>query len=432
MGSALLQRKHLITNLRPVAQLLDPMSGDWVRPVGRRDRLVDVLIAAVLLACTTVTIPLSVFTPPTTPLWFNMSWAVLITVPLAWRRRFPSTVAVTVTTVFLIGQITVTPEPLVSQIAPFIALYSVGAWGGDRRRSFIVRAALVAAIIAWLVIVVVSAPVRLPQQIGNLSASAALGLAALSSAMYLAAAMAFGETAWRSARRRAVLEVRTIELEAEREHTARQAVTLERMRIARELHDVVAHHVSMISIQAGAARRVLATAPETVGEALVVIEQNARQAVDELHSTLITMRSSDTPASPGEAPSTLGVEQIPELITEAQLAGNPAVLTVTGTVRSVPPIVALTLYRVTQEALTNVRKHAGQGASVNVRLRYTADVVELEIGDSGGTKGDEDSSRAGMGQLGMRERVTALNGSFEAGRGEPGYLVRIAVPVRSS
>jgi signal transduction histidine kinase len=400
-----------------------------VRPLSARDRLVDAGIAALLLIGAGVTISLSVGTGTTAPVWFNAGWAVLITVPLAWRRRFPIPTATIVIAVFLAGQVTVTPEPLISQIAPFIALYTVGAWEARRRRSVIARSIFVVAIIASVVVEIAIAPARIPQQLGNLSASAAVGLAALSNALYLVAAIGFGETAWRSARRRAVLEVRTDELQAERERTAEQAVALERVRIARELHDVIAHHVSVIGIQAGAARRVLRSAPEKASDALTAIEQNARQAVEELHRTVEALRTSDAPESPSRAASTLGVAQIADLVSEAEQAGTPTTLETVGDPRQLTPVTGLTLYRVTQEALTNVRKHAGRGARVTIRLRYATDSVALDVRNSGGSQTGNTGTPGGMGQLGMRERVSALNGTFEAGPGDDGYVVSVVVPV---
>ena len=418
-----------------VPQSRDPGAEDWARPLERRDKLVDWGIAALLLACAGLTIRLSVGVVPAAPVWFDVGWAVLITVPLGWRRRRPIPVAVAVLATFLIGQVTVTPEPLVSQIAPFIALYTVGAWESGRHRALIARAVFVAAIAAGLVVVIVTAPARLPGQLGNLSGSAPLGLAALGNGLYLGAALAFGETAWRSARRRATLEVRTAELQAEREHSAEQAVALERVRIARELHDVVAHHVSVIGIQAGAARRVLATAPEKAAGPLAAIEQNARQAVEELHRTLVALRTADPPVSPSRAVSTLGVEQLPELVAEAGQAGTPTVLEVVGDPHPLPPATGLALFRVTQEALSNVRKHAGPGARAAVRLRYQAERVELAITDigassAGTTSADPTSGGSnGLGQLGMRERVTGLDGTFWAGPDRDGYLVRVEIPL---
>ncbi|MBI5159819.1 MAG: sensor histidine kinase [Micrococcales bacterium] len=417
--------------MTPASAAPDPAADDWERPVSRRDRLVDAGIAALLLACTAITIPLTASAARDAPLWFDIAWAVAITVPLAWRRRYPAAVSVLVTAVFLTGELTVQPEPLVNQIAPFIALYSVGAWSRDRQRAFVVRAALVVAFVVLLAGVAVSAPTRLPAQIGNLSASATLGLAALSSALYLTAGVAFGETAWRSARRRASLEVRTSELVRERKRTAQQAVALERLRIARELHDVVAHHVSVIGLQAGAARWVLDTDSAKASEALSAIEQNARQAVEELHGMLLTLRAEDIPDEPAHATSTLGIDQILDLVRAADRAGTPTSWSVTGDARRLSAATALTLYRVVQEALTNVRKHAGPGARADVRLHVSSDALELRIDDHGGASDSSPSSMHGLGQLGMRERVAAIGGTFEAGPSPEGYRVRVDVPLPS-
>jgi len=408
----------------------DPTANDWKRPLSKRDRVLDAAIAVLLLGCAVVTIRLTATPSHDGPLWFTIGWTVGITVPLALRRQYPAAVSIIVTVVFLIGQLSVQPEPLVSQIAPFIALYTVGAWSRNRRRALVVRVSLVVAFVVLLVGVAVSAPTRLPAQIGNLSPSATLGLAALSSTLYLAAAVAFGETAWRSARRRTALEVRTLELQQERRRTAEQAVILERLRIARELHDVIAHHVSVICLQAGAARWVLDTDPGKAVEPLLAIEHNARQAVSELHGMLVTLRAEDAPDGPASASSTLGIDQIPNLIDEAERAGAPTAWSVSGEPQQLPPATAMTLYRVAQEALTNVRKHAGSGAQTEVRLQYQTDALELVIRDFGGSGDVSPAEGSGLGQRGMRERVAAVGGRLEAGPSANGYQVRVNIPLR--
>jgi signal transduction histidine kinase len=241
--------------------------------------------------------------------------------------------------------------------------------------------------------------------------------------LYFIGAWAFGNAMWASARRKAELEGRSAELAAEREFSAAQAVALDRVRIARELHDVVAHHVSVMGVQAGAARRVVQSDPAQASSSLQLVEQNAREAVDELHRLLTTLRDSDADAASASA-STRGVAQLPQLVA----ATEGATLQVIGTERPLSSLVGLTLYRVAQEALTNVRKHAGPRATADVRLRYDEKSVELEITDTG--SGHPRRSSGGLGQLGMRERVGAVGGTLELGpRPRGGYLVRATIPV---
>jgi len=201
-------------------------------------------------------------------------------------------------------------------------------------------------------------------------------------------------------------------------------VALDRVRIARELHDVVAHHVSAMGVQAGAARAVLDRDPASARAALQSVEQSAREALDELRQLLETLRTpdADTPDD-----STLGPASLPELVTHANDNGLPTTYAVVGDPIAVPELVRVNLYRVAQEALTNARRHGGPGATADVRLRYTPDAVELEIANTGR---DPLGGRPGLGLVGMRERASASGGTLEAGpRPRGGFLVRMHVPV---
>jgi signal transduction histidine kinase len=219
------------------------------------------------------------------------------------------------------------------------------------------------------------------------------------------------------------------------------------MRIARELHDSVAHHVSVMGVQAGAARRVLERDPEAAASALASIEQSARDAVDELHRTVAALRAPGDPAdsdlSTGDgavatettdAPaSTLRIERLPHLVDDVRTAGLPVELTVVGEAHDVTPMVDLAVYRIAQEALTNVRKHAGASARADVRVRWLDDAIELEVTDTGvgGRTSPGPDGTGGLGQVGMRERVAAVGGTLELGpRPRGGYLVRARVPYR--
>ncbi|CAA9439539.1 MAG: Two-component system sensor histidine kinase, partial [uncultured Quadrisphaera sp.] len=404
------------------AEEQDLLGARWARPLPPRAARADAGLAAALLALALVSVPVFVLGQSAAgarpPLWATAAWTLVITVPLAWRRRFPAGVAVVVAGAFLLGQATGNPERLVSQISLFTALYTVGAWGAQRRRSIVVRAGVVAAVLVWLAAVLVT---DFPQDLpgggagGGGPQAAVLSLTVLQTLLFLAGAVALGESSRLSARRLAALQVRTGQLIAERERTsaqaAAQAVSAERLRIARELHDVVAHHVSAMGVQAAAARRVLLTAPARASGALATIESSARSAVDEMHRVLVALRSDGeqaTAAAASQAPSALGVDQLPGLVAQAQASGTPAALTVDGRPRPVPATTGLTVYRLAQEALTNARKHAGPGARAEVRLRYHPDAVELVVEDHGGDRspappGPGGPGLGGLGQLGDRK-----------------------------
>ncbi|MEB4614769.1 sensor histidine kinase, partial [Leucobacter sp. M11] len=168
-------------------------------------------------------------------------------------------------------------------------------------------------------------------------------------------------------------------LEEERMTSAAQAVALDRLEIARELHDVVAHHVSVMGIHAGAARRVLDRDPDLARESLELVEDSAQQAVGELRGLLQTLRSVSDDEDPDA--NVISLAQLPSLINQANAVGGSAELLVVGETRPLPQLVDVALFRIAQEGLTNVRKHAGAGAVATVRLRFNADSVELEIAD---------------------------------------------------
>ena len=405
----------------------------WIRPrpgrVGyRRDALLALAIAIGGGLSAALYSRLGLYDHPA-PMWLTIVAIIGFSLPLALRRRYTAIIAVVVSLdFFVVGQFLV-PEALVSQIAMFMAIYSLGAWGRDRRQANIVRAVIVVGMLIWVfgnLIVTVSDPELLPNfsRSGVFSQFAAWSVIQIATnLLYFLGAWAFGNAMWASARQRALLEEQASELRAEREFSAAQAVALDRVRIARELHDVVAHHVSVMGVQAGAARRVVATDPAQASSSLEVIEQSARSAVAELHHLLTTLRDEDADSASSSS-STRGVSQLPTLV---ESAGLEASLHVVGEPRPLSALVGFTLYRVAQEALTNVRKHAGVGATVDVRLRYEPDAVELEVTDTGSQRRLSRSS--GLGQLGMRERIDAVGGSIQFGRRDRGgYLVRATIP----
>jgi signal transduction histidine kinase len=251
--------------------------------------------------------------------------------------------------------------------------------------------------------------------------------------LYFGGAYYFGDRAWASARAGVELQARSEELAVERERNAAQAVVRERLRIARDLHDVVAHHVSLMGVQAGAARRMVDSDPDRAADSLVAIEESARQAVEELHRMLGTLREVGEDGVGGrspldlDGPSTLRLSSIPALVEHAESAGLGATFNIVGTPREVPATVESTLFRVAQEAVTNTLKHASSTARLDVRLRYLDDAVELESTDSGGAS-QAAVDGAGLGLIGMRERIAAVGGTLETGpRARGGFLVRARI-----
>ena len=213
--------------------------------------------------------------------------------------------------------------------------------------------------------------------------------------------------------------------EREREVARREAVVEERARIARELHDAIAHHVSMMVVQAGAERRVLDPSQESTREVLTTIESVGRGALTEMRR-LVGMLRSDQPDELAPQPS---LADVPELVAGLQGAGLPVELQIDGERRELPVGIELSAYRVVQEGLTNALKHAG-GSRVRVAIAYGPRSLELRITDDGaGTPANVPSG--GHGLVGIRERVSLYGGELEAGqRPEGGFVLRVLLPTR--
>jgi signal transduction histidine kinase len=223
--------------------------------------------------------------------------------------------------------------------------------------------------------------------------------------------------------REALLEDRAVVLEREREERARAAVAEERTRIARELHDVVAHAISVIILQGRGGRRLLQDDPDEARRAFDTIERTASQALAEMRRLLGMLRADDESLAFAPQPSLSGLDALASEVTHA---GLPVDVQIVGEPVELPAGVDLSAYRIVQEALTNALKHAGP-ARASVRVRYGDGELEIEVVDDGSATGNGDGT--GHGLLGIRERVTVYGGSFEAGREMlGGYAVRARLP----
>ncbi|RCV52440.1 two-component sensor histidine kinase [Marinitenerispora sediminis] len=229
------------------------------------------------------------------------------------------------------------------------------------------------------------------------------------------------------------LQARATRLEHARDAHARAVLAEERSRIARELHDVVAHHVSVMTVQATAGRRVIARSPDRARQALEDIEETGRQALSEMRRIVGVLRTSaSADADRGPQP---GLADIPDLLAQVRETGLAVALRTEGVARALPPGLELTLYRVVQESLTNVLKHAGPDAAAEVALRFEPGAVSVRVEDDGagppgGARGGDEP---GHGLLGMRERVSLFGGDLEAGpRPGGGFSVRARVPENRS
>ena len=216
------------------------------------------------------------------------------------------------------------------------------------------------------------------------------------------------------------------ELQLEKGRAA-SAIVEERARIARELHDVVAHSISVMVLQARGGRRVLESDPEDARDAFAVIEWTGQQALDEMRRLVGMLRSGDESLPLAPQP---GLKELGTLVEQVRAAGLPVQLAIEGEPRDLPPGVDLSAFRIVQEALTNALKHAGP-AHARVVLRYGARELELEISDDG--HGTDDDPSAGYGLVGMRERVLVYGGELQAGRRPGGgYALHVRLPLGSA
>ncbi|MFI6156297.1 sensor histidine kinase [Kitasatospora sp. NPDC051170] len=222
------------------------------------------------------------------------------------------------------------------------------------------------------------------------------------------------------------------ELAANRQLLADRAVADERRRIARELHDIVAHHITTMQLMAGGARANLGR-PEVVRDSLVTLESSGRLALREMRQLLTVLRADDDEPEHAPPAPQPGAEDVQRLVDESCLAGLPTELTVDGPRQPLPPTVGLTVFRIVQEGLTNARKYAGS-ARADVRLAYHPDRVTVEVrDDGGGSPAPEPTGRAGYGLVGMRERVALHGGTLEAGpRPGGGFTVLAELPLTAA
>lgn len=358
-------------------------------------------------------------------LWLDLVFAIGGPSLLVLRRRFPLSIALAMTAIVLVYSELEIVEQSFIPISAMIALATAAAVGQGRWRRAVLAACLVAiaVMIAWTLLFE-----PIPDEFKDVSLAAAWFLVG-ANFIYVGGAWYLGHNiAERNARSAALLE-RTRELEAEREDRARRAVFDERVRIARELHDVVAHHVSVMGIQAGAARRVLDKRPDQAAEALSSIEGSSREAVTELQRILGILRTSADEDTLTPQPS---LDQIESLVADVRATGMPVEIDISGPRRTLPPGVELSAFRIVQEALTNVRKHAGV-ASARVHLRFQPDGLEVAVEDDGRGAAADRTTSAGNGLRGMRERVDLVGGRLETGpRRSGGFQVRAWLPAEAA
>jgi signal transduction histidine kinase len=338
-------------------------------------------------------------------------WAWLLTfllaLPLAWRRRAPVNVFLVITAVAFV-QWLVSLE-LVADVALLVALYTVAAHRPQ-------RAAVAGAVIL---------------EGGAILAAARWGESALATFAFLSglvvAALASGLYVRARRLHIAGLVERAAQLEFERGQQALLAAAAERARISREMHDVVAHSLAVVVSLANGATAKLARDPQQSREALESISELGRQALADTRRLLSVLRAEDGDSARAPQP---GIEEIADLVDRAASTGLAATLTVRGDPVGVPAGLALSAYRIVQEAITNAVKHAEGATTVGVELTWTPRLLEIAVSDNG--RGDRPSAGVarGFGLAGMRERAALYGGTATAGPGpQGGWTVNATIPV---
>lgn len=330
------------------------------------------------------------------PTWWSVPLSIMCVLPIAWRRSHPIETALAVTT----AQVVFTALDFVGPgfIGVLVAIYSLGAHSvGPRRfRALIAITAMIGVLF-----------------VAGLFVDELVVADFVSSTIVLITAFVLGDNLRRRREAAQAMADRAERAERERDLLAHQRVAAERARIARELHDVVAHSVSAMVIQAAAAKRSLRSRPEQTAEALDNIETVGRRAMDELRGTLGVLRASsllpdDEPTSPPDTAPQPTIDDLSALIDEA--TDLPVSARIDPDVGEVPPAVGLAAYRIVQEALTNVRRHGGDVDHVELTVERRDQTIHVEILDDGRGAAADQSSEPGYGIRGMQERVEAIGG----------------------
>ena len=379
----------------PLRQLV-ARSEPLPRPT-RRALVIDAVIAALITTYGLVYVISTRTLSPAADFPPDLALTALSCLPLALRRRFPLGCFVVVLTATVLMNDSATPR--VALLTSLIAAYSAAMYS----------------------------PYRLPAKLALLAGagliagyfrSALPDIPSIFTSFLVIIPLILATEAIRKARGR------VLHMADQHEERTRHAIEQERARIARELHDVVTHNVSVMVVQAGAARKIMATAPDRATDALLAVEASGRTAMAELRQVMGLL------APDGEAPEDLapqpGLGQLPALIERVRGTGITVDYTVAGEPRPLPRGVDLAAYRVVQEALTNTVKHA-VGAGARVCVEFDAQRLRITVTDSGGQPGSATGN--GRGLLGLRERLAVYRGSLDAGPHDGGFRVHARIPV---
>jgi signal transduction histidine kinase len=400
-----------------------------LRRVGDVSPLFVDSVLAIALATVTL-IELSTFRNCPCVASSQFAWSAVFmlaqTLPLALRRRYPFGVVLAVgVSAIVYDALDIPPDPKTAVFPLLVALYTAAAYARRDR-------ALAVGVITAAALVVLNLPaVAGARDFGDI----------VQPFVMVGGAWVLGENTRARLRQRELLRERAERAERERAEQAKIGALEERARIAREIHDVVAHSVSVIGIQAGAARRSIDEHPERAKGSLTAIEEVSREAMAELRRALGVLRTQRDEAELTPQPG-LGV--LEELVDHFRLSGLDVEVSTVGEPWRLPFGLDLAAYRVVQEALTNTLKHSEAGVA-KVRIDYRPDGLELTIEEEGGSRGSRSVADEGVvnrthvprissghGLLGMRERVAMFGGTLDAGHGSEGFIVTARFPMASA
>jgi signal transduction histidine kinase len=343
-------------------------------------------------------------------------WAALVIAPLAWRRTRPVASAVAVYAVGLAHLLAGHPLIFPADMAVLLALYSVTVYGPRWAHRTAIGGAMVGSVVLVLALVIQG------------EGSQVLAMWLLTSVTALAV-WAFGLVRRARYETLTALRDRAERLEVERDQQTRLATSAERARIAREMHDIVAHSLSVIVAQADGGRYAAEADPDAAPRSLATIAETGRAALDDMRRLLGVLRVGDDTPSSELIPQPVATD-LEQLVEQVRASGMRVSLVRTGTVRALPPGAGMVVYRICQESLTNVLKHAGPDPSVTVLVQWMPSALALEVSDDGRGATAAASDGRGQGLVGMRERAAMFGGSVSAApRAGGGFRVRVDLPL---
>ncbi|MCE5289876.1 MAG: histidine kinase [Nocardiaceae bacterium] len=445
--------------IRDVMSRLESWAGadsDWERipqdlnRVRRTDSIIALIFAVVGILGIELMRSIDMLSGISYPGWVPHFAVITAAIPLALRRVYPLTIAGLLSLHMLVTGLSM-PAVMSSmplQVLYFFALFTGVAWARDRRAMVIVVGLVLVVMFGWIAWqFAVGSGIEdilshngkaIPRQGLFAPIAAFITYTVLVNIVYFGGAVLGGQAAWRAAQQRARLVEQAETIERQSEDLQRQAVVEERLRIARELHDVVAHHVSVIGVQASAAQRMLRRDPDIAETSLRSIETSSRDAVTQMRGLLGTLRSADPVDANDRAPEP-NLLDVRGLVEEVRDTGLDVTLDIVedqpSALLAVSGPVGLSLYRTVQEALANVRRHStATKAHVSVRVshapqpRFAHGYAEVEVIDDGRPR--QGTSGSGLGLLGVRERLSTHGGVSEIGpRVTGGYRVRVRLPL---